>query len=1108
MDAMSAVPTPDGQVAIRLMRYLRDLARARREPILDVAVCPQVHWLNELPDEIYVETDAGPGDVLFSVPVIPLTPPAALSEFDGLLALRRWYRALRTLAAEHSGGEHELVLATGLLTGGSIHNHLLTTLVRVVIDPQTERADVVLLDRPSQLHDRTLLEGIRGFRPERIEWVHDAVHARQGYALQDSVADVLRKWCSYAFDDGIGFREDWADEPAGSTLKVRLAPALVLRPRGRGAVLDYYDAIVAELQTNPGPLPPGVADFLSGPRRGFEGPRTERLALLTDRTEHTTAELVTTLLSHGRRVLVTTPKPEELRAALPEALVPLVASPATAVECLSTLSDRFLSYDPERHEESLRNLESRLATVQSIIADLRDRAGTISAEQIYDFAPGYRGTQADITRLLTDRGALYSWMPLADRLPPHPPLNTAEASELLRLLDGQTPRRAARTAQTLPEPAALPHPDHIRQLIDTERTGAEAKDGPDLTGVLARCDPNTLGRLTGCAAAVTAALNELGLSADPARWDEEDWAVRALRDGLARRTGAWDHVAELAGRAATADRALRYVGTRQVTLPPLPENEQRGLPAARVLHERAQLVRELRDYLAGGGTMHRGLRKPPVQKAAEPALSGAAIDGFPPHTAPQLDVILAELECRATIQELISGWQAAGVVFPSMVVDGTSASAVAAFAAAYSRLSHVRTALLAVAETASLVFAAGVRVALATPAEWQEYTTALAGVRLRTAATRATAALAEAEHAIEREIRKGNEPPELRAALAALKGRDVAGYAQSIAGLSEALGERLVQARFEELNKRMKDVHPDLAALMAKAPGDAVWATRLAGWEAAWTWAYVSAELRHRPRSDMENQLRESLAQTEERQTEISGALTASRAWGWALSRMTATARPSPGAPAPGAAQPAWAIPLWQVPEIIPPRAGVVDVVVVDEGTAEDVEALFLLWPAPRVIFVGAPAAGTAVSIRPAEDERVTSALAALPPALAQAVRPAATLFEALNTRLGPIVRTGDPEAAALTQPREPEPAPEPEPAKDETEQPAKPHIPIKKGRSIAEYKRVELVRLMARLAESRPNATDDALVAHAVDLLECPPDEEMLTSARLHYALGLHREG
>ena len=1102
---MSALPTPDGQVAIRLMRYLRDLARARREPILDVAGCPQVHWLGELPDEIYIETDAGPGDILFSVPVIPLTPPAALSEFDGWLALRRWYRALRTLAAEQDGSEHELVLATGLLSGAGIHNHLLTTQVRVSVDPQIERADVVLLDRPAQLQDRTLLDGTPGFRPDRIEWIRDAVHARQGYGLQDSVADVLRKWCAYAFDEGVVFREDWADEPAGSTVKVRLAPALVLRPRGRAAVLDYYDAIVAELQTHPGPLPTGLADFLTGPR---PGPKTERLALLTDRTERTTADLVTTLLSHGRRVLVTTSTPEELRGTLPEAMVPLVASPATAMECLTTLSDRFRSYDPQRHEETLRSLEGRLATVQSIITDLRERADTLRAEQIYDLAPGYRGTYAQLTSLLADRGEYHSWMPLADRLPPRPPLTTAEASELLRLLEGQTPRRVARTGQMLPEPSALPTPNRVRALIEEERAATDDEGHsvlPELSSVLARCDSGIRGRLAGCANAVNAALAELGLPAEPDRWDEEDWAVRALRDGLARRTGVWDHIAELAGRAATAERALRYVGARQVELPPLPEADQHGLPAVRIMRERAQAIRDLRDHLASGGTMHRGLRKMPVLKAADPALTGAAVDGVSPHTPAHLDIMLAELECRAAIEELVSGWQAAGVVFPAMVMEGPPAGAVAAFGAAYARLSQVRTALLAVAETASLVFAAGVRVPLATPAEWQEYCTALSGVRLRTSATLATSALADAEHAIELRIRGGQEPPELRAALAALKGRDTAGYAQSISGLAEAHGERLAQARCEELYERIAAVHPALANLMAEAPGDAVWATRLAGWDTAWNWAHASGELRHRQRSELEVQLEESLAQTEERQAEITDSLTAGRAWGWALSRMTATARPSPGAPAPGAAQPGWAIPLWQVPELIPPRAGVFDVVVIDQGTAEDVEALFLLWPAPRAIFVGAPAAGTDVSIRPAEDEQVTSALAALPPGLASAIRPSATLFEALNTRLGPIVRTGDPAAAALTEP-EPPVVPEPEP-EDETEA-HEVEISVKKGRSIAEYKRAELVHLMARLAKSRPKATDDALVAHAVDLLECPEDEEMLTSARLHYALGRHREG
>jgi len=1084
------------------MRYLRDLARARREPILDVAACPQVHWLAELPDEVYVETDAGPGDVLFSVPVIPITPPAALSEFDSWLALRRWYRALRTLSAEQHDGERELVLATGLLTGAGIHNHLLTTPVRVVIDPATERADVVLLDRPAQLHDKALLESIKEFRAERIDWVREAVEARQGYALQDSTADVLRKWCAYAFDDSVAYRDDWADEPSGSTIKVRLAPALVLRERGRAGVLDFYDAIIADLQTRAGGLPAGLVDFLTGPN---PAPRAERLALLTERTEQTLADLVTTLLAGGRRVLVATQEPDELRTALPETLTPLCASPATAADSMSTLAARFQSYDPERHEQSLRSHESRLANVQGIIADLKERAATLRAEEVYDLAPGYRGTHSELVAQLADRAPRFTWLPQAAQLPPQPPLTTAEASELLRLLADQTPRRAARPGQQLPDPATMPTAKHVREMIGQERAATDETGRPvlpEMSGVLARCDPGTLARLATAAAAVTSALGELGLPPDPARWDEEDWAVRALRDGMARRTGPWEHIAELSGRAMLADRAMRYVGSRKVVLPQV--QAERGLPAAKVLHERAVTVRELRDYVVGGGAMHRGLRRSPQQKAADAALNGATVDGSPPTTPQQLDAVLAELECRAAVQELVGGWQAAGVVFPAMVVaDGPPAGAVAAFSAAYTRLGYVRTVLMAVAETASLVFAAGVRVSLATPQEWQDFSTALAGVRLRMSATRATAALAQLEQNLEREIRRGREPPELRSALAALKGRDAAGYEQAMTGLAEAHGERLVQARCDELMARIHAVHPALAAAMAETPDDSAWGMRLADWEAAWTWAYASAALRTRARSDLEVQLEESLAQTEERQAEIAAALTAGRAWGWTLSRMTATGRPpGPGAPAPAAAVPAWAIPMWQIPEVIPARPGLFDVVVVDQGTAEDVEALFLLWPAPRVIFVGGPTTGTSVSVRAEEDEQLAAALAALPPGLAAAVRPASTLLEALNTRLGPVVRTGDPVAAALAEPteaapRQPEAAPEKRPVPSA----------VRPGRSIAEYKRNDLVELIARVAKGRPQAADDDLVAHARDLLDCPADEELLTTARLRYALGVYRE-
>src|SRR5690606_2869421 len=88
----------EAEYAARLPGFLRDLARARRRRSRDLADHDHVHWLAGLPGDVYVEADAGPGDVLFSVAVIPLTPPVVLDEFDGWLGLRNWYRILRELA--------------------------------------------------------------------------------------------------------------------------------------------------------------------------------------------------------------------------------------------------------------------------------------------------------------------------------------------------------------------------------------------------------------------------------------------------------------------------------------------------------------------------------------------------------------------------------------------------------------------------------------------------------------------------------------------------------------------------------------------------------------------------------------------------------------------------------------------------------------------------------------------------------------------------------------------------------------------------------------------------------------------------------------------------
>ncbi|MEV4255336.1 hypothetical protein AB0J52_19465, partial [Spirillospora sp. NPDC049652] len=258
-----------------------------------------VHWLSELPAEVFVEAEAGPGQVLFSVPLIPLRPPSVPVEFDAWLAMRHWYRALRDLA------DQDLVLVTGLLSwrppdGPPVRGHLLSTPVEIVVDDRTERVDVVLAGPTTPL-DHELLSGVRGYDPGRAAWVWDAVQAGQGFALRPSVSDVLRKWCAAAFDaDGdpaVVYRDDWAPggQP-GEIPAVRLAPALVVRRRPRSTGLAaYYDLLISRLAEPP---PDGLVRFLAADLRVLHVP---------DPPPDAAAGLLAGMTAQGRRVLVVRP---------------------------------------------------------------------------------------------------------------------------------------------------------------------------------------------------------------------------------------------------------------------------------------------------------------------------------------------------------------------------------------------------------------------------------------------------------------------------------------------------------------------------------------------------------------------------------------------------------------------------------------------------------------------------------------------------------------------------------------------------------------------------------------------------------------------------------
>jgi hypothetical protein len=65
----------------------------------------------------------------------------------------------------------------------------------------------------------------------------------------------------------------------------------------------------------------------------------------------------------------------------------------------------------------------------------------------------------------------------------------------------------------------------------------------------------------------------------------------------------------------------------------------------------------------------------------------------------------------------------------------------------------------------------------------------------------------------------------------------------------------------------------------------------------------------------------------------------------------------------------------------------------------------------------------------------------------------------------------------------------------------------VRRGQSIAGYKRPELVEIVGHIAEREPELTDEQLVELVTRLLACPEDEALLVGARLRYAVEAYRK-
>lgn len=871
---------------------------------------------------------------------------------------------------------------------------------------------------------------------------------------------------------------------------VSFAPALVLRQRGTRAVVQALRSISSLIEQTGAAS--SLVEFLIDPEAGRRPPagdplsegghpgapdgtrqpddvyfalpsnaeqtsiarrlRDERLVVVqgppgTGKT-HTIANLVTDLLAHGKRVLITSHTAralQVLRDKLPEELRPL---------CVSRTDDGALgqqelehsikgilaqhgAYDPAHSAAEIKRLTDRLrgARIQQgeALLDLR----TIREMDTFVYSADigdYTGTPLQIAERLRREEPAHSWIGTV----PEPDVHTSdshaaaaqaahdreltptEAAALRTAALAYTPALAAVAGSVeLPPAAAFPAPADFAQSVariqDADRRAATIADrhGANLvTAVRALPDE----RRHALEKALDAFLGVRDrLAAHPAPW------VAQVR---AQAVAGQDHA--LRRRHEATRQALAEIQQYQPHVGPALISGLERFDLATALHQ----ARMLFEGLQAGHRLKGPLgMKTKLGKEIEVFHDAVRVDGAPLDT-PQICLrVLYRIEIERRLLDTEQSWTG----YPEPW--GRTESRVG-------RLEDDLTALELLSDFAERHRAVGAAVAGSpelSRLDWldpagtdrvREVLAADAAVRDTEAARRAladTTGALRAWAAAQRHV-----PDPVAAVITALTAADPEAYRRAhtdTAGLRDAVDARdtLARARAAVAAK-----HPDLARLLERTAADPAWDTRISTLPKAWAWARWNTRLAKLTDPEAERGARAALDEADGEVRLSLKRLAEARAWDHCLRRITAQqgralqayqlnirkigkgtgkhayryrAQARQNLREAQEAVPAWIMPLHQVVASVPmDRPELFDVVIVDEASQSGLEAVLLAHVAERMVVVGDDKQVSPSNVGLDQDQVFAlqeRMLEPLPGSLTSVVNPTTSLFDLTSALAG-----------------------------------------------------------------------------------------------------------
>lgn len=929
--------------------------------------------------------------------------------------LYEMYQDARALAETY-----EVVVGFGCLVtssgGAEVRRHLVTVPVTIDLDLETGRLTVLrspeagapsleqdMLDPDDTVPDATR-EAIRqGLHELGDPWA----------AEPDGVAAALRTWVNGSGPDA-SYQHD-PTPPVGRVSAeaptVWFAPALILRERTRRSFIAACEQIITALRAG-AEVPTGVRQFAQitdgrvpeAEQESWAGSYTdeetyfpkpanaeqrqirERLADHqtvvvqgppgTGKT-HTIANLISDLLAHGQRVLITSTTTRALRVLkdkLPEEISDLCVSvtddavkgQADLERSVSTILTQADTWNQGSADREATILRDKLADARNRAQEALTELRSIREQESYQYAPevgDYAGVLQDIAARLADEESALGWLgPVpADQ----PTLETRELTGLLSLLRQATPEVRA-LAGPVPDLAALPSPADVEdlvqrrtELLDRARDLADVADSPEYHALsdLGRAD---LDQLRGEVTDLSRRRQDLSRRREP-------WVPQALEDVAGGRERAWrqrhqDTVAGVHAAPAWLEWTQGHVVTGVADF---------ELGAA-LGHANALL-----EHVANGGKLKGIFGRPRVVKEAGPFLERVRVDGRPCEDLAQLRVVHSHVTLETILQPLELAW-------------GYPDQRQLPHPHRLARLEDEVSILGRVLEFGDAVGALTQRLrAVPTmppldPSAAQDLhrlDRTLAALALTRLQEEIDAKISPAARQLAQVSQQHDAVRSVARARTALHDWDVSGYRECFVELGRIQRANELLSQLEAITERVAVALPALTRALQDNPHDPAWDERLPRFAEAWAWSVWDARVRAKTDPAAERHWRDVLSVAEFDERAALEDLATNRGWSHALQRMTPTesthlkmyaqavrkagkgtgkyaARHREDARtslrACQSAVPAWIMPMHQVFDTVPvDRPNLFDVVIVDEASQSGLEGLLLSWLAPRMVVVG-----------------------------------------------------------------------------------------------------------------------------------------------------------